>query len=271
MPGADYESLLSELAKYGANLVLATQSLARLDALDREHGRGLRPVLFSNLDGLFAFHTSAEDARYLVRELAGGLEEDDLCELGEHRCYAKLSARGERLPVFSVRLDPPPATDPAVADALAAESGARHGRPTEDVERVLLLARERVAQARRGSGTGRAPDDGGEAESEEEGTGVALDAPVGAATPGTGRAAKDPRAVPARTRNRPARGRRAGAAAPAAPVPSGARTPLRLLVPLDEASSREASGPALPDDPGPDADEAAGEVGEPEDEPGEPE
>ena len=37
MPGADYEALLSELAKYGASLVLATQSLARLEALDRQH------------------------------------------------------------------------------------------------------------------------------------------------------------------------------------------------------------------------------------------
>ena len=69
MPGADYEGILSELAKYGASLILATQSLARLEALDRDQGRSLRATVFANLDGLFAFHTSAEDARYLVREL----------------------------------------------------------------------------------------------------------------------------------------------------------------------------------------------------------
>ena len=92
MPGADYEEgILSELAKYGANLVLATQSLARLETLDRQHGRALRPVLFSNLDGLFAFHTSAEDA-YLVRELGAGSRRTT-CEVGEYRCYARLSAR----------------------------------------------------------------------------------------------------------------------------------------------------------------------------------
>ncbi len=39
MPGADYESLLAEPPKYGASLILATQSLARLDALDRQHQR----------------------------------------------------------------------------------------------------------------------------------------------------------------------------------------------------------------------------------------
>jgi hypothetical protein len=169
MPGADYEAILSELAKYGANLVLATQSLARLEALDRQHGRGLRPVLFSNLDGLFAFHTSAEDARYLVRELGGGIEEDDLCELGEYRCYARLSARGERLPVFSVRLDPPPPSDPAQAADLAAASAARHGRPVAEVEHDLDLARERIAEARRVASTASAG---------EKATGVAKDAPT---------------------------------------------------------------------------------------------
>ena len=74
MPGADYEALLSELAKYGAAVVLATQSLARLDALDPGSTRALRATVFANLDGLFAFHCSAEDAEYLAPELGGGLD-----------------------------------------------------------------------------------------------------------------------------------------------------------------------------------------------------
>src|SRR5438046_1283536 len=82
MPGADYEGILAELAKYGANLVLATQSLAQLGALDREQHRALRATVFANLDGLFAFHTSAEDAQYLVRELGQEVDEQDLVGLG---------------------------------------------------------------------------------------------------------------------------------------------------------------------------------------------
>ena len=35
MPGVDYESMLSELGKYGASFILATQSLAKLDDLSR--------------------------------------------------------------------------------------------------------------------------------------------------------------------------------------------------------------------------------------------
>jgi hypothetical protein len=151
MPGADYEAILSELAKYGANLVLATQSLARLEALDREQVRALRATVFANLDGLFAFHTSAEDARYLVRELGGEVDEGDLLELGEHRCYARLSAGGERLPTFSMSLDPPPAGDPAVGDELARASTTRYGRDVSAVEEDLRSALARIEQARAAS------------------------------------------------------------------------------------------------------------------------
>ncbi|MCC6178359.1 MAG: TraM recognition domain-containing protein [Chloroflexi bacterium] len=151
MPGADYEAILSELAKYGASLILATQSLARLEALDREQGRSLRATVFANLDGLFAFHTSAEDARYLVRELGGEIDEHDLLELGEHQCYAKLSAGGERLPSFSVSLDPPPAGDAAIREALIESSAARYGREASAVEGDLLSALARIEAGRAAS------------------------------------------------------------------------------------------------------------------------
>ena len=161
LAGADYETILSELSKFGASLVLATQSLARLEALDRAHQRALRATVFANLDGLFAFHCSAEDARYLVPELGPEVDEHDLVSLGEHRCYARLSAQSERLPAFSVHLDPPPARDPALAEALVTASAARYGRPRADVEQDLLsaLARRDAARARYAEGSG-APRDG---------------------------------------------------------------------------------------------------------------
>ncbi|HZS15733.1 MAG TPA: hypothetical protein VFC09_14145, partial [Candidatus Dormibacteraeota bacterium] len=169
MPGADYEAILAELAKYGANLVLATQSLAKLAALDREQHRALRSTVFANLDGLFAFHTSAEDAQYLVRELGEGVDEQDLVALGEHQCYARLSAGGERLPVFSVQLDPPPPPDPALADRLAAASAALYGRAAAAVERDLQSALARIDFSHRALVAACQPGQGG--------AGVARDAP----------------------------------------------------------------------------------------------
>ncbi len=191
MPGADYEGILAELAKYGANLVLATQSLAQLAALDREQHRALRATVFANLDGLFAFHTSAEDAQYLVRELGPAVDEQDLVGLGEHRCYARLSAGGERLPAFSVRLDPPPATDPALADRLAAASAARYGRDAAAVERDIQSAVARIELSH------RAPLASSQADSEGAGVvrGAAGTVVVGAGPP--------PAAKPARNEHRP--------------------------------------------------------------------
>ena len=45
MPGVDYESMLSELGKFGASFVLATQSLAKLDDLSRT----MRDTLLANV------------------------------------------------------------------------------------------------------------------------------------------------------------------------------------------------------------------------------
>lgn len=58
-------------------------TLSRVDTLTTaQQVRDLRAAVFSNLDGLFAFHTSAEDARFLAPELGGGLDEQEMLELG---------------------------------------------------------------------------------------------------------------------------------------------------------------------------------------------
>jgi len=126
VPAANYEAFLAELAKYGASLVLATQSLGALDEVDP--GRGLRHAVFANVDHLFAFNCSAEDAALLAPELGAPLEPADLVELGDHQCYARLSYEGERLPAFHIRLEPPPEGDAAIHETLATCSAATYGR-----------------------------------------------------------------------------------------------------------------------------------------------
>jgi hypothetical protein len=147
IPGADYEQVLGELAKYGANVILASQTLSRLDRLtDAQRTRDLRASVFSNLDGLFAFHTSAEDAGYLADELGGGLDAQDLLELGYYQCYVRMTdvRTGERLPAFSVQLEPPPVGDEYLATRLARLSAEYYGRDTLDVELDLQSASERI-------------------------------------------------------------------------------------------------------------------------------
>ncbi|MDE3074545.1 MAG: DUF87 domain-containing protein, partial [Chloroflexota bacterium] len=169
MPGAEFELLLAEAAKYGGSLVLATQSLARLDALDREQGRALRSSIFANIDGLLVFNTSAEDARYLEQELGETVTRQDILALGEHECYLRLPNGADGAASLCwVQLDPPPAPDQAVQRELADTSAAAFGRDVKDVERDLLAALARIEQTHtpRGDqgldGGGGAPRDGGD-------------------------------------------------------------------------------------------------------------
>ena len=163
----DYTRMLSELGKYGASFVLVTQSLAKLDAIDRN----LAPTIFANSDGLTVFGVSAEDARRLTPELGGGIEVPDLVSLDDFTCYARWWDGRARPPAFSFRVDPPPPTVPGRARAIAARSAARVGRPREQVVEEITRAlwerspsrssdrrerksQEEVAEAGQGSAAG---------------------------------------------------------------------------------------------------------------------
>ena len=96
LPGADDEQVLGELAKYGAHMLLATPTLSRLDWLTgSQRTRDLRAAVFSNLNGLFAFLTSAEDATYVAEELGGGLDAQDLVELADFKRACRPDVAGE--------------------------------------------------------------------------------------------------------------------------------------------------------------------------------
>ena len=78
MPGVDYESMLSELGKFGASFILATQSLAKLDDLSRT----MRDTILANVGCLAVFQVSGADARTLVWELGKErVTEDDITSL----------------------------------------------------------------------------------------------------------------------------------------------------------------------------------------------
>ena len=112
MPGVDYESMLSELGKFGASFVLATQSLAKLDDLSRT----MRDTLLANVGCLAVFQVAGNDARTLVWELGKDrVTEDDIVSLPVHHCYVRATVGKERMPAFSMMVRKPEEGDPAVA------------------------------------------------------------------------------------------------------------------------------------------------------------
>ena len=115
MPGVDYESMLSELGKYGASFILATQSLAKLDDLSRT----MQDTILANLGCLAVFQVAGSDARRLVWELGKDrVSEDDITSLPVHQCYVRATVGTERLPAYSMMVRKPEPGDPEVAEAV---------------------------------------------------------------------------------------------------------------------------------------------------------
>ncbi|MCY3655641.1 MAG: hypothetical protein OXG95_03385 [Chloroflexi bacterium] len=101
MPGVDYESMLSELGKFGASLVLATQSLDKLDELSPT----MRTTVLANIGCLAVFQVAGSDARQLVWELdRERVSEEDVVSLPVHHAYVRATVGSERTPAFSMEV-----------------------------------------------------------------------------------------------------------------------------------------------------------------------
>ena len=117
MPGVDYESMLSELGKFGASFILATQSLAKLDDLSPT----MRDTILANVGCLAVFQVSGGDARQLVWELGKErVVEDDVTSLDVHHCYVRATVGTERMPAFSMMVRKPEPGDAEIAECIRA-------------------------------------------------------------------------------------------------------------------------------------------------------
>ena len=108
IPGVNFDSMLSEIGKFGGSLILATQSLTKLDELSAT----MRDTILSNVGCLAVFSVSAVDAQRLAPELdANMLEPEDIVNLPVHNAYMRIMANGRRQPPYSFALAPPPAIE----------------------------------------------------------------------------------------------------------------------------------------------------------------
>ena len=145
MPGVDYESMLSELGKFGASFILATQSLAKLEDLSRT----MQDTILANVGCLAVFQVSGSDARRLVWELGKErVSEDDITSLPVHQCYVRATVGVERMDAFSMKVRKPEPGDPAVA-ARIREAASAYLRPAELIAAGEAEGHRRVGEYRR--------------------------------------------------------------------------------------------------------------------------
>ena len=130
-PGVPFDEMLSELRKYGGSLLMATQSLDRLNEMT-ESGT-MRDTILANLGSLVAFQVNATDARLLQRELRGDvLDEQDIMDLPPHHCYGRLTLGGGNAH-FSMEVLPPLPGNKGIAELIRQASDA-YTRRTADVD-----------------------------------------------------------------------------------------------------------------------------------------
>ena len=145
MPGVDYESMLSELGKFGASFVLATQSLAKLDDLSRT----MRDTLLANTGCLAVFQVAGNDARQMVWELGKDrVSEEDIVSLPVHQCYVRATVGTERMPTFSMMVSKPEHGDPAVAERIKARA-ASYLTTEEEIAAQQAEGRRRAEEFRK--------------------------------------------------------------------------------------------------------------------------
>ncbi|MCY4623393.1 MAG: type IV secretory system conjugative DNA transfer family protein, partial [Chloroflexi bacterium] len=146
MPGVDYEGMLSELGKFGASFILASQSLSKLEDLSR----GMRDPLLANVGCLAVFQVSGADARQLVWELGKErVTEDDVTSLEVHHCYVRATVGTRRMPAFSMQVRKPEEGDPETAVRIR-EASLDYTTAVEEVAYRDADAEERIAAYRRG-------------------------------------------------------------------------------------------------------------------------
>ena len=146
MPGVDYESMLSELGKFGASFILATQSLAKLEDLSRT----MRDTLLANVGCLAVFQVAGSDARQLVWELGKDrVSEEDIVSLPVHHCYVRATVGTERMPAFSMMVRKPEEGDADTATRIR-EAASSYITTEEEIAVQQANGRRRVEQYRKG-------------------------------------------------------------------------------------------------------------------------
>jgi hypothetical protein len=144
IPGADFETMLGELAKYGARIMLGTQSLGVL----AETNRKLRPAWLDNTSTLFVFRCGAQDAEVMAAELATGAEDrmtvtaGDIVGLPDFTCYVRTRTAHRQVKVFSTTTRKMDAGSAEVLEAVCERSRTVHGRDAAAVDAWLAEARK---------------------------------------------------------------------------------------------------------------------------------
>ena len=135
LPGVRFDNMLDELNKYGGSLIMATQSLDRLNEMS-ESG-SMRETILANLGCLMVFQVNSSDAMLMRNELdASAISEEDILRLPPHHCYGRANLESGAA-FFSMEVLPPlPPLPPQsrIMRELIRQASAAYTTPAEELE-----------------------------------------------------------------------------------------------------------------------------------------
>ena len=161
--GTDWESLLAEIRKYGCSVLLATQSVSRLDTPERK----LKDGVLGNCGFLISYQISSADAQIISGEMGREwVTEEDLIGVDPYCCYAKINLSTKSVPAFSLKTLPPPELGKDPTDAIYAVEEAMKDYTCDFNEALAKITKElrdslNQDQADRKIGVDQEPTGGG--------------------------------------------------------------------------------------------------------------
>ncbi len=130
--------ILSEARKYKLVLILAHQFIAQLK-------EEISKAVFGNVGSLTVFRVGPEDAEFLEKQFAPVFTANDIVNVDNYQCFARLLMNNELTKPFNMKTYPPTHGDQEVANALKELSRLRYGRDASIVNREIM-SRMQLAQ-----------------------------------------------------------------------------------------------------------------------------
>lgn len=123
--------ILSEARKYRLILLLAHQFIGQLK-------EEISKAVFGNVGSLVAFRVGPEDAEFLEKQFAPVFSANDLVNVDNYQCFARLLMNNELTKPFNMKTFPPTSGKQDIANAMKELSRLRYGRDARLVNHEIM-------------------------------------------------------------------------------------------------------------------------------------
>jgi hypothetical protein len=123
--------ILSEARKYKLVLILAHQFIAQLK-------EEISKAVFGNVGSMVSFRVGPEDAEFLEKQFAPVFSANDLVNVDNYNCFARILVNNVLTKPFNMKTYPPTKGDQEVANAFKELSRLKYGRDKNLVNREIM-------------------------------------------------------------------------------------------------------------------------------------